>query len=111
MAAGMNTSLPANALRHREITQALIAEQGGLAKCTEARRQLIRRFAAAAVWTEQIEAMAARGHRVDVKAYALLASTMVRIAQCLGIDSQAETPTPSLREYLAAKTQEMESVE
>jgi hypothetical protein len=112
MEAGIvNASLSAHARRHREITQVMIAEQGGIERCTEGRRQLIRRFAAAAVWAEEIEAQAAGGHRVDIKAHALLTSTMVRIAQCIGIDSQAETTTPSLREYLTAKTKEMESVE
>jgi hypothetical protein len=111
MEAGIvNTSLSAHARRHREITQVMIAEQGGIERCPEGRHQLIRRFAAAACWAEEIEAQAARGHRVDVKAHALLTSTMVRIAQCIGIDFRAETKTPSLHEYLAAKTEEVESV-
>ena len=99
------------ARRYREITQAMLAEQGGVEKCTEARRHLIRRFAAAAVLAEQIEAELARGDRVDIKAHALLASTLVRIAQCIGIDRTAKNNTPSLSEYLSAKTTEKKAAE
>jgi hypothetical protein len=98
------------AQRYREITEGMLAEQGG-GECTEARRQLIRRYATAAVLAEQIEAELAHGDRVDIKAYALLASTLVRIAQCIGIDRVAKNNTPSLREYLSAKTTERKAAE
>jgi hypothetical protein len=102
--------LSARAQRYREIAEKMIAEQGGL-ECTEPRLHLIRRFAAAAVLAEQIEAELARGDRVDIKAYALLTSTLVRIAQCIGIDRAANNNTPSLREYLSAKTAERKVAE
>jgi hypothetical protein len=104
-------SLSARARRYREITQGMIAEQGGAEKCSEGRQQLIRRFAAAAVLAEQVEAELLRGDPVDIKAYALIASTLVRIAQCIGIDRPATRNTPSLREYLSAKTTEREVTE
>lgn len=99
------------AQRYREITQVMLAEQGGVEKCSAGRQQLIRRFAAAAVLAEQIEAELARGDWVDIKEYALLASTLVRIAQCIGIDRPANNNTPSLREYLSAKTTERKVTE
>ena len=99
-------SLSARARRYREIAEAMIAEQGGAEKCGEGCQQLIRRFAATAVLAEQIEAELLRGDRVDIKAYALLASTLVRISQLIVIDRPAKKNTPSLREYLSAKTTE-----
>src|SRR5215831_4189540 len=44
------------ARRYRDIAAQIIADMGGAAQCAEARIQLIRRFAAAAVLAEQMEA-------------------------------------------------------
>jgi hypothetical protein len=99
------------ARRYREITEAMIAEQGGIEHCGEGRRQLIRRFAAAAVLAEQLEAQLARGNHVDIKAHAQLTSTLVRIAQCIGIDRQAKDTTRSLHDYLAEKRPETKAAE
>jgi hypothetical protein len=98
------------ARRYRDITHAIIGDQGGADHCSESRQQLIRRFAAAAVLAEQLEAQLAHGERIDITAHALLTSTLVRIAQCIGIDRAARNTTPSLRKYLAAKTTEIEEV-
>ena len=97
-----------SARRYRDIIRALMADQGGADQCSESRKQLVRRFAAAAVLAEQLEARLARGEEIDVTAHAQLASILVRIAQCIGIDRPAKNTTSSLREYLAAKTTEME---
>jgi tRNA(fMet)-specific endonuclease VapC len=59
---------------------------GGVSQCAEARLQLIRRFAAAAVLAEQMEARLANGHSINITDHALLSSTLVRLAQCIGID-------------------------
>jgi hypothetical protein len=53
-----------------------------------------------------LEARLAYGDEIDITAHALLVSTLVRIAQCIGIDRPAKNTTSSLREYLAAKTTE-----
>ena len=42
------------ARRYRDITAQIIADMGGASQCAEARLQLIRRFAAAAVLAEQM---------------------------------------------------------
>lgn len=99
------------ARRYRDITHAIIADQGGADQCSESRKQLIRRFAAAAVLAEQMEAQLARGEEIDITAHALLASTLVRIAQCIGIDRPAKKASPSLRDYLAAKATKTEVAE
>ncbi len=94
------------ARRYRDITRAMMADQGGVDQCPEGRQQLIKRFAVAAVLAEQMEAQLARGEEIDIKAHALLSSTLVRIAQCLGVDRPAKNTRPSLSDYLAAKTNE-----
>jgi hypothetical protein len=94
--------------RYRDITSAIIAEQGGVDQCSESRKQLIRRFAAAAVLAEQMEGHLARGEAIDIKDHASLSATMLSIARHLGVDQVARTVTPTLAEYLKLKAQEKE---
>ena len=77
-----------------------------LDQLSEARLQLVRRFAAAAVLAEQLEAALANGQEINVERHALLCSTLTRLAQRIGLDRRAKNITPSLREYLAMKDQE-----
>jgi hypothetical protein len=88
------------ARRFRDIVAALVADQGGLDRCSEARLQLIRRFAAAAVMSEQMETRIAAGESIDVGEYSQLSSTMVRCASRIGIDRRARNVTPALRDYI-----------
>jgi len=92
------------ARRYRDIFVAAVDDQRGAGRLSEARLQLVRRFAAAAVLAERMEARLMCGEEIDITAHALLASTLVRIAQCIGVDRPAQNTTPSLRDYLAAKT-------
>ena len=62
--------------------------------------QLIRRFASGAVLAEALEARLARGEEVDIAEHALLSSTLVRLAQRIGINRVAKNVTPSLTEIL-----------
>jgi hypothetical protein len=55
------------ARRFRDIVSAMVADQGGTDQCSESRIQLIRRFAAAAVLAEQMEAELARGKSIDIR--------------------------------------------
>ena len=98
-------------VRRREIASAILTELGGAENLSETRKQLVWRFAAAAVLAEQLEAQLARGQHVDIKAYAHLTSTLVRIAQCIGIDQQAKDTSPNLRDYLLKKTPETKAAE
>ena len=68
------------ARRYRDIAAQIIADMGGASQCDEARLQLIRRFAAAAVLAEQMEARLANGHSINITDHALLSSTLVRLA-------------------------------
>src|SRR6516165_4950296 len=91
------------ARRYRDIAAQIIADMGGASQCAEARLQLIRRFAAAAVLAEQIEARLANGHSISITDHALLSSTLVRLAQRIGIDRRSRDITP-LSEYLELKS-------
>jgi hypothetical protein len=74
------------ARRYRDITTAILIDQGGADRCSESRTQLIRRFAAAAVLAEQMESRLANGEQINVQEHATLSSTLVRLGQRIGID-------------------------
>jgi hypothetical protein len=74
------------ARRYKDIASAILADQGGVERCSESRQQLIRRFAAAAVLAEQMESRLANGKEIDVQEHATLSSTLVRLAVRIGID-------------------------
>ena len=83
------------ARRYRDISGAIIIDQGGIDRCSESRLQLIRRFAAAAVLAEQLEGRLANGEQVDINEHATLSSTLVRLAAKIGIDRVPKDVTPS----------------
>ena len=84
------------ARRYRDLV-AQIAMQGGADRCSEVRMQLIRRFASGAVLAEELEARLARGEAVDIADHALLSSTLVRLAQRIGINPRGQGPDAELR--------------
>jgi hypothetical protein len=88
------------ARRYRDIMSAIASDQGGADRLSETRLQLIRRFAAAACLAEQLEARLARGEQIDIQEHALLVSTMVRVAQRIGVDRVPRDVVPCLAEYL-----------
>jgi hypothetical protein len=94
------------ARRYRDISAAILADQGGETVCSETRQQLIRRFSAAAVIAEQMEAALANGAEIDVAAHCQLTSTMTRVAHRIGVDRIPRDVTgdaldAALREELA----------
>ncbi len=95
------------ARRYHDITSQLAADQGGADTLSEARLQLIRRFAASACLAEQMESRLANGEQIDLAEHALLSSTLVRIAARLGLDRRARDVTPTLEAYLQAKHAEV----
>jgi hypothetical protein len=99
----------ARARRFKDITAALVVDQGGADRLTEARFQLVRRFAAAAVIAEQLESHLANGEEIDVQQHALLCSSLVRLAQRIGINRRAKDITPALPDYLDAAEAEAEA--
>ena len=62
--------------------------------------QLISRFASGAVLAEALEARLANGEEVDISEHAQLSSTLVRLAQRIGINRVAKNITPSLSDIL-----------
>ena len=89
------------ARRYRDIIEAISSDQGGDSRLSETRRQLVRRLAGAAVLAECLETKIANGLEVNVAEYATLTSTMVRVAQRLGIDHRRipKDITPDPLEY------------
>ena len=88
--------------RYRDLIRAIAADQGGEDTISETRKTLMRRFAAGAVFAEQLEAKFAAGEEISVADWAVIASTLVRIAQRIGIDRRAKDITPSLRDVMDA---------
>ena len=92
--------------RHEDITKALLIDHGGADYCSESRKQLIRRFATAAVLTEQLETHLTRGQRIDMAEYSLLCNTLVRMAQAIGIDRTSSDSAPRLVDVLRSQDEE-----
>jgi hypothetical protein len=88
---------------------AIFIDQGGEDRCSESRKQLIRRFTAAAVLAEQMEARLCSGEEVNIPDHALLTSSLVRVAQRIGINRVAKI-VPTLSDYLDAKAVEPEEL-
>ena len=86
--------------RFRDITSAILKDQPE--HCSEARLQLVRRFAAAACLAELMEARLANGEQIDIAEHALLSSTLCRLAQRIGINRRLKNVTPDLHDYLEA---------
>jgi hypothetical protein len=72
--------------RYRDVANAILADQGGIEQCSESRKHLIRRFAAAAVLAEQMETNIVNGEPVNIAEFAQLSSTLVRITNHLGLE-------------------------
>jgi hypothetical protein len=87
------------ARRYRDITSAIMVDQGGADQCSESRKQLIRRFAAAAVLAEQLESRLVSGETIDITEHATLSSTLVRLAQRIGINRMPHDITPDPLTY------------
>ena len=91
------------AKRYKEICSQLIEDQGGEGELSEARLQLVRRFATTCVLAEQLEVRLAVGEKIDVTEHATIVNSLVRIASRIGIDRIPRNITPSLRDYLDAR--------
>jgi hypothetical protein len=91
------------ARRYRDIASAILLDQGGSDRCSEARKQLIRRFAAAAVLAEQLESRLVNGEAIDIQEHATLSSTLVRLAARIGINRSPKDVTPDLLDYIESR--------
>jgi hypothetical protein len=81
------------------VLSALAVDQGG-AEMSEARAQLCRRFAAGCVVAEAMEADLVNGKQIDIGEHCLLSSTLVRLAQRIGLNRHAREIVPSVAQYL-----------
>jgi hypothetical protein len=99
------------ARRYHDISYAIFTDQGGVDQLAEARVQLIRRFAAAAVLAEQMEANLANGKPIDIAEHAQLTSSMVRVAGRIGINRRAKEIVPSLSQYLEQADAEVDEAD
>lgn len=93
------------ARRYRDVAAQLVSDQGGIDRCSETRVQLLRRFAACAVLAEETEASLLNGEPINVTEYALLVSTMVRVATRVGLGRRAKDVMPTLAKYLDTKAE------
>jgi hypothetical protein len=89
------------ARRYHDLIASLTSDAGGDKKMSEARRQLIRRFAALSVMAENQEAQLVMGNPLDLAEHCQISSTLVRLATRLGINRASKVVTP-LRDYLEA---------
>lgn len=86
--------------RYRDLVEQIVADQGGNDRCSESRKQLVRRFASVSVICEQAEAKLVAGEPIDVQQHALLCSTLTRLVSRLGIDRIAKDISPTLSDVL-----------
>jgi hypothetical protein len=91
------------ARRYRDISFAIFADAGGVEQCSEARQQLIRRFAACSVIAESMEARLANGEAINIAEHSQLSSTLTRLATRIGIDRRAHDITPPTLADIAAE--------
>jgi hypothetical protein len=89
------------ARRYRDLISQIAVDQGGADRCSEAKMQLIRRFAAAAVLAEALEAKLVNGEDVSIAEHAQLSSTLVRLAQRIGLSRHARLTSPSLSDVVS----------
>src|SRR6476620_9303240 len=94
----------ATARRFRDLVNAFVADMGGLDHCSEVRLGLVRRLAATTVQAEMLEARMVNGDAIGIATLCTLASTTVRLSQRLGLERRARNVTPSVGQYLAART-------
>jgi hypothetical protein len=87
------------ARRFKDIIGAVLVDQGGVDRLSESRLQLVRRFAAACVLAEQMESRLVNGEEINIQEHSLLCSTLVRVAQRIGINRVPKTVS-SLHDYL-----------
>jgi hypothetical protein len=91
----------APARRYRDLVRRIGADQGGLDALTEARLQLVRRFAGLCVVAEEAEARLANGGQLTIVEHSQLSSTLVRIASRIGLDRIPRDVTTLPDAYLA----------
>jgi hypothetical protein len=88
------------ARRFYDIAAQVAADLGGSDRLSETRISLIRRFAALSVLLEEQDTHIANGKEIDVSKYSHMSSTLVRLAQRIGLRRVPKNVTPDLHDYL-----------
>ena len=86
------------AKRFKDICSAILQDQGGVENCSEVRLQLVRRFSAAAVMAENLEAKMAKGESIRTDVHSQLTNALVKVASRIGVDRRSRNITPTLRD-------------
>ncbi|MEQ9010079.1 hypothetical protein [Algiphilus sp.] len=92
------------ARRYRDVYGDLLQHLGGADHASEARKHLAKRACALIVWCETVEAKLAAGEELEVGPYTTAINSLRRLLSDLGLDPTARDLTPSLGEYLAARS-------
>jgi hypothetical protein len=92
------------ARRFKDIASQILVDQGGAARCSESRTQLVRR--GRRLFGRADGEPSHQRWRIDIQAHALLCSTLARLGSRIGLGRIAKDITPSLAEYLSRKSDE-----
>jgi hypothetical protein len=92
--------------RFKDLVAEITSDLGGADCLSEGQRQLARRCATIALECEKIEVRAVSGQQIDLETYGQLTDRLGRAFARLGLKRVVRDVTPSLAEYLAARTTE-----
>jgi hypothetical protein len=89
------------ARRYRDLVAQIASDctGGAVANLSETKLQLIRRFSAACVLAEEMEARLAAGEQINISEHAQLSSTLVRLATRIGISRLSKNISPLPLDY------------
>jgi hypothetical protein len=76
----------AGARRFRDLVGQISTDLGGIDTITESRLQLVKRFCAACVLSEQLESRLAAGAVIDIVEHGALVSSLCRLSSRIGLD-------------------------
>jgi hypothetical protein len=86
------------------IATSIARDMGGEAQLSTVQKHLVEAFASIALRVNNLTAKLLRGDEVDIIAHSQAISTMVRVAQRVGVQRvQLDITPPSLEQYVAAK--------
>jgi hypothetical protein len=89
------------ARRYRDLVAQIASDCTGgvVSNLSETKLQLIRRFSAACVLAEEMEARLAAGEQIDITEHAQLSSTLVRLASRIGVSRLPKNISPLPLDY------------
>jgi hypothetical protein len=90
------------ARRYRDILAQLVSDLGG--DPSEAQAIIARRAATLAVWCEQCETDMASGKPIDIGEFTTATNALRRLLSDLGLERRARDITPTLAEYINARS-------